>query len=131
LLAERAEEAPIAGDAVVDDEIRRVITHERDGNLTSPFENAEIRQSYRDAVERELDEDQLDRLKAGDADVLKDQIEDRLDRLYVAKSYLQSDAATANSEAARAVVEEIADREYELHRADTIDSETDRGPTHG
>jgi len=131
LTAERTEEAPIASDVVIDDEIRRVIAHERDGNLSSPFEADEDRQSYRDAVERELDEGQLDRLKAGDADVLKDQIEDRLDRLYVAKSYLQSDAATANSEAARAVVEEIADREYELHRADTIDSETDRGPTHG
>lgn len=131
LIAERTEETPIGSDVVVDDEIRRVIAHERDGNLSSPFEADEDRQSYRDAVERELDEDQLDRLKAGDADVLKDQIEDRLDRLYVAKSYLQSDAATANSEAARAVVEEIADREYELHRADTIDSETDCGPTHG
>lgn len=131
LLAERAEEAPIASDAVVDDEIRRVIAHERDGNLSSPFEADVDRQSYRDAVERELDEAQIDGLRAGDADVLKDQIEDRLDRLYVAKSYLQSDAATANSEAVRAVVEEIADREYELHRADTIDSETDRGPTHG
>ena len=131
LIAERTEETPIASDVVIDDEIRRVIAHERNGNLTSPFETDEDRQSYRDAVERQLDETQIDGLRAGDADVLKDRIEDRLDRLYVAKSYLQSDAATANSEAARAVVEEIADREYELHRADTIDSETDRGPTHG
>lgn len=131
LTAERTDERPDAVEVVVDDEIRRVIAHERDGNLSSPFKAEEDRQSYRDTVERELDEDQLYRLKAGDADVLKDRIEDRLDRLYVAKSYLQSDAATANSEAARAVVEEIADREYELHRADTIDSETDRGPTHG
>jgi len=115
----------------VDVELQRVIDHERDGNLASPFEDAERRQSYREAVERELDDAQQDRLRAGDADVLKDQIEDRLDRLYIAKTYLQSDAATANSEAARAVVEEIADREYELHRADTLDSETDRGPTHG
>lgn len=131
LTAERTEKTPIASDVVIDDEIRRVIAHERDGNLSSPFEADEDRQSYRDAVERQLDEAQIDGLRAGDADVLKDQIEDRLDRLYVAKSYLQSDAATANSEAARAVVEEIADREYELHRADTIDTETDRGPTHG
>ena len=115
----------------IEAELQRVIDHERDGNLTSPFEDAEGRQNYREAVERELDDAQQDRLRAGDADVLKDQIEGRLDRLYIAKTYLQSDAATANSEAARAVVEEIADREYELHRADTIDSETDRGPTHG
>lgn len=115
----------------VDAELQRVIDHERDGNLASPFEDAEGRQRYREAVEWGLDDAQRDRLRAGDADALKDQIEDRLDRLYIAKTYLQSDAATANSEAARAVVEEIADREYELHRAVTLDSETDRGPTHG
>lgn len=124
-------QAPVERQVTVDEDLQRVIEHEREGNLSSPFADAEDRQSYREAVERDLDEAQLDRLRAGDADALRDQIEDRLDRLYVAKSYLQSDASTANSEAARAVVEEIADREYELHRADTIDSETERGPTHG
>ena len=83
-----------------------------------------------DAVERELDDGQLERLRDGDADVLKDQVEDRLDRLYAAKTYLQSNEATANSEATRAVVEEIADREYELHRADLVDGESERGETH-
>jgi type IV secretion system T-DNA border endonuclease VirD2 len=112
-------------------EIARVVEHEGTGNLSSPFADADQRASYREAVERELDEAQIERLRDGDTDVLKDQIEDRLDRLYAAKHYLQSDASTANSEATRAVVEEIADREYELHRADTIDSETERGPTHG
>lgn len=124
-------QAPVVRQATVNEDLQRVIEHEREGNLSSPFADAEDRQSYRDAVERDLDEAQLDRLRAGDVEALKDQIEDRLDRLYVAKSYLQADASTANSEATRAVVEEIADREYELHRADTIDSETERGPTHG
>lgn len=73
---------------------------------------------------------QIERLENGDADVFQAQIEDRLDRLYAAKAYLQSDAATANSEAARAVVEEIADREYERDRADLVDGEIDRGQTH-
>lgn len=125
------QQAPVERQATVNEDLQRVIKYEREGNLSSPFADADDRQSYREAVERDLDEAQLDRLRAGDADVLKDQIEDRLDRLYVAKSYLQADASTANSEATRAVVEEIADREYELHRADTIDSETERGPTHG
>ena len=114
----------------VDRQVRRVIDHERKGNLTSPFEDIAQRLSYREAVERELDEEQIDRLRKGDVDVLKDQIKDRLDRLYAAKAYLKSDAATANSEAARAVVEEIADREYELHRADLVDGESERGETH-
>ncbi|RKF12316.1 endonuclease [Roseovarius spongiae] len=112
------------------DEIARIVEHERTGNLSSPFEDAGQRLSYREAVERELEAAQIERLCDGDADVLKDHIEDRLDRLYAAKHYLQSDAATANSEATRAVVEEIADREYELHRADLMDGETERGETH-
>ena len=117
-------------DVIADDDLRRVIQHERDGNLSSPFESDDQRLSYREAVERELDNEQVERLRNGDADVLSERIEDRLDRLYAAKTYLQSDAATANSEAARAVVEEIADREYERDRADLVDGETDRGQTH-
>ncbi|WP_428929824.1 relaxase/mobilization nuclease domain-containing protein [Marinibacterium sp. SX1] len=123
--SETAETAPI-----VDADLRRVIDHERAGNLHSPFQNDGQRLAYRDAVERELDDGQIERLRDGDADVLKSQIEDRLDRLYAAKTYLQSDEATANSEATRAVVEEIADREYELHRADLVDGERERGETH-
>ena len=113
-----------------DADIRRVIDHERGGNLHSPFQDEGERQSYREAVEGELDEDQIARLRDGDADVLKDQIEERLDRLYAAKVYLQSNEATANSEATRAVVEEIAEREYQLHRADLADGESERGETH-
>ena len=122
---ETAETGPTA-----DADLRRVIDHERAGNLHSPFPDADQRLNYREAVERELEETQIERLRSGDVDVLKDQIEDRLDRLYAAKHYLQSDSATANSEATRAVVEEIADREYELHRADLVDGESERGETH-
>ena len=124
-----AERAPSAASRV-DRQVQRVIDHERAGNLTSPFEDDAQKLSYREAIERELDEEQIDRLREGDVNVLKDQIEDRLDRLYAAKAYLKSDATTANSEAARAVVEEIADREYELHRADIVDGESERGETH-
>jgi len=123
--ADAVEGAPIA-----DPDIRRVVDHERAGNLQSPFQDDGQRLAYRDAVERELDAAQIERLRDGDVDVLKTQIEDRLDRLYAAKTYLQSDAATANSEATRAVVEEIADREFELHRADLVDGESERGETH-
>ena len=115
---------------IADSDLRRIVDHERAGNLHSPFQDDGQRLSYRETVERELDEVQIERLRDGDVDVLKDRIEDRLDRLYAAKAYLRSDAATANSEATRAVVEEIADREYELHRADLVDGESERGETH-
>ena len=73
---------------------------------------------------------QLERLTSGDADALEKVLEDRLDRLYVAKVYLQSDAATANTEALRQVVDDLADTEYEKHRATDVDGETERGQIH-
>ena len=115
---------------VLGPEVRRVLEHERAGEMSAPFADADQRLAYREAVERELDSEQIDRLRDGDVEVLREQISDRLDRLYAAKVYLQSDEATANSEAARAVVEEIADREYELHRADLTDGEKERGESH-
>jgi type IV secretion system T-DNA border endonuclease VirD2 len=129
-LAEDLEREVAAGAPIADADIRRVVDHERAGNLHSPFQDEDQRLAYRDAVERELDDDQIARLRDGNADVLKNQIEDRLDRLYAAKTYLQSNEATANSEATRAVVEEIAEREHQLHRADLVDGETERGETH-
>jgi type IV secretion system T-DNA border endonuclease VirD2 len=120
----------VRGDARLADEIARVIENEREGHAAAPFAEPDQRVSYRAAVERELDRAQIDRLRAGDADVLKDRIPDRLDRLYAAKVYLQSDVATASSAATRAVVEEIADREFERNHGTMIDGDSERGETH-
>ena len=98
------------------DEIVRVLDHERAGELSAPFETEAERDAFRDEIARVLDDRQLDRLTSGDADALDKVLEDRLDRLYVAKVYLQSDAATANTEALRQVVDDLADTEYEKHR---------------
>ncbi|MEM7518677.1 MAG: endonuclease, partial [Planctomycetota bacterium] len=122
----RAEREPAP---VETEELRRVIAHEREGNLSSPFADDEQRVSYRAEVERLLDEDQTAQLRDGDSDALKEVIEDRLDRLYAAKAYLQSDAATANSDAARAVVEEIAEREYEAQWLSETHGEREKGQT--
>ena len=84
----------------------------------------------RDEIARVLDNRQLERLTSGDADALEKVLEDRLDRLYVAKVYLQSDAATANTEALRQVVDDLADTEYEKHRTGDVDGETERGQVH-
>lgn len=111
-------------------ELSRVLVHERAGGLSSPFETATDREAFRAQVARVLDDGQLDRLKEGDSDALENVIEDRLDRLYAAKVYLQSDAATANSDALRQVVDELADVEVERHRAADVDGETERGQVH-
>ena len=111
-------------------ELSRVLAHERAGELSSPFETETEREAFRAQVARVLDAAQLDRLKDGDSDALEIVIEDRLDRLYAVKVYLQSDAATANSEALRQVVDELADVEVERHRAADVDGESERGQIH-
>ena len=111
-------------------ELSRVLAHERAGELSSPFETDQEREAFRTEVARVLDAAQLDRLNEGDSDALQNVIEDRLDRLYAAKVYLQSDAATANSDALRQVVDELADVEVERHRAAEVDGESERGQVH-
>lgn len=131
ILAARDETAPQSARADrLADEIARVLEHERAGELSAPFETEAERDAFRGEIERVLDVRQLDRLTSGDADALERVLEDRLDRLYVAKVYLQSDAATANTEALRQVVDDLADTEYEKHRTTDVDGETERGQVH-
>jgi len=111
-------------------ELDRVLAHERAGELTGPFETEADRDAFRSEIAQVLDERQLDRLTSGDADALEKVLEDRLDRLYAAKVYLQSDVATANSEALRQVVDDLADTEYEKHRTADVDGENERGQVH-
>ena len=111
-------------------ELSRVLAHERAGELSSPFETETEHEAFRIEVARVLDAAQLDRLEDGDSEALENVIEDRLDRLYAAKVFLQSDAATANSEALRQVIDELADVEVERHRAADVDGETERGQVH-
>ncbi|MDF3384732.1 MULTISPECIES: relaxase/mobilization nuclease domain-containing protein [unclassified Sulfitobacter] len=130
-LATRDETVPLSdrSDRIAD-EIARVLDHERAGELSAPFETEAERDAFRTEIARVLDNPQLERLTSGDADALDKVLEDRLDRLYVAKVYLQSDAATANTEALRQVVDDLADAEYEKHRATDVDGETERGQVH-
>ncbi|MFG6660625.1 relaxase/mobilization nuclease domain-containing protein [Sulfitobacter sp. 915] len=131
LLAARGETASQSDRADrLADEIARVLEHERAGELSAPFETEVERDAFRGEIARVLDVRQLDRLTSGDADALEKVLEDRLDRLYVAKVYLQSDAATANTEALRQVVDDLADTEYEKHRTGDVDGETERGQVH-
>jgi type IV secretion system T-DNA border endonuclease VirD2 len=132
VLATRDETAPQSDERAdrLAEEIVRVLDHERAGELSAPFETEAERDAFRNEIARVLDNRQLERLTSGDADALEKVFEDRLDRLYVAKVYLQSDAATVNTEALRQVVDDLADTEYEKHRTTDVDGETERGQVH-
>ena len=112
-------------------EMRRVIEHERTEKIEGPFDGDFDSQTFRDQIERELDDGQLEALRNGDADALENVIDERLERLYAAKAYLQSDAETANSEATREVVSEIAEEEFDAQRLKTVRADTEKGQTHG
>ena len=122
---------PYQSQGIDNAEIRRVVEHERSDDVSPSLATDEQRLSYREQIERELDDAQIERLREGDSDALENLSDDRLDRLYAAKAYLQSDAATANSEAYREVVQEIADEQYELQKDRLVDSEREGGPVHG
>lgn len=122
---------PYRADQAETAEMRRVIEHERNEKIEGPFDGDHDSQTFRDQIERELDDEQLEALRNGDPDALENVIDERLDRLYAAKAYLQSDAETANSEATREVVSEIADEEYDAQRLKTVRADTEKGQTHG
>ena len=98
--------------------------------MARPFEAGWSGEACRTEVGQVLGGSELGRRKVGDSDAVENVREDRLDRLYAGKVYRQSDAATANSEALRQVVDELADVEVERHRAADVDGETERGQVH-
>ena len=122
---------PYRTDQVESAEMRRVIEHEKVEKIDGPFDQFGGEHTFRDDVERELNDEQLEALKKGDADALSEVIDNRLDRLYAAKAYLQSDEATANSEATREVISEINNEEYDAVRLKQVHANTEKGQTHG
>lgn len=111
--------------------IDAVVARERADPINASLPDEASRLAFRQEVEREISDADLDRLRDGDADALVEVIDDRLDRLYAAKAYLQSDEATANGEAVREVVSEIAKEEVDAQRLRHVQGHTEKGTTHG
>jgi len=103
----------------------------RDDPTTDPFRNDLERETLRAELEELVGKEHVPDLAAGDESTLDDHIEDRLDRLYAAKAYLQSDAALANSEAMEHVLDEIANEEIDVQRERHVDADGEKGVTHG
>ncbi|CUH52693.1 relaxase/mobilization nuclease domain-containing protein [Shimia marina] len=113
---------PVASDA---------LQHLQQDPASDPFrDNLE-----RDTLRRELNElvgdDRAADLAIGDESALEDHLEDRLDRLYVAKAYLQSEPELANSVAMEHVLNEIASEEIEVQRQQHTEIDGEKGVTHG
>ncbi len=118
-------------DAALPPKATEILSRMHQDPTADPFRNADERQGFREEVADLLGADQTERLGQGQEDVLAERIEDRLDRLYMAKAYLQSDEGTANSVAMERVLDDIADEEVELHRQRHVDADGEKGTTHG
>ena len=103
----------------------------REDPTTDPFRNDLERETLRAELEELVGEAQAPDLAIGDETTLDEHIEDRLYRIYAAKAYLQSDAASANSEAMEHVLDEIANEEVDVQRERHVDADGEKGVTHG
>ncbi|MEP0961338.1 MAG: relaxase/mobilization nuclease domain-containing protein [Roseobacter sp.] len=108
-----------------------ILSRMRDDPTADPFRNDLERETLRAEMEKLVGEEGTPDLAIGDDTTLEEHIEDRLDRLYAAKAYLQSDAALANSVAMEHVLDEIANEEIDVQRERHVDDDGEKGVTHG
>lgn len=108
-----------------------ILSRMRDDPTADPFRSDLERETLRAEMEELVGEEGSPDLAIGDETTLEVHIEDRLDRLYAAKAYLQSDAALANSVAMEHVLDEIANEEIDVQRERHVDSDGVKGVTHG
>ena len=111
--------------------MQEVLAALRDRPTADVLREPALGQEFREEIETQLDEGRLDRLKAGDEKALDQIAEDRLDQLYLAKTYLQSDARLAASGAVDKVLNGIAEEQVARQRDQLGLKDTDKGPRHG
>ncbi|WP_321831860.1 relaxase/mobilization nuclease domain-containing protein [Thalassovita sp.] len=113
---------PVASDA-----LQRL----RQDPASDPFRDDLERDTLRQELNELVGDDRAADLAIGDESALEDHVEDRLDRLYVAKAYLQSEPELANSVAMEHVLDEIASEEIEVQHQRHVEIDGEKGVTHG
>lgn len=108
-----------------------VLAAMRQDSASDPFAGASEREAYRAEIEARLNEDQIEDLRNGSDEALAEVSDDRLDRLYAAKAYLQTDVATAEGEVMQEINNEIANEEVDAARLRHSARDTEKGQTHG
>ena len=108
-----------------------VMTRLRDDPSADPFRDPAERAALREEIGDMIGEERATDLEMGNDAALDEVLEDRLDRLYMAKAYLQSDAALAKSAAMEHVRDEIANEEIDVQRARHAETDGEKGVSHG
>ncbi|NVK58341.1 MAG: relaxase/mobilization nuclease domain-containing protein [Alteromonadaceae bacterium] len=126
-----AEDVELTEDGDTASSTASVLAAMRQDSASDPFASASEREAYRAEIESRLTEDQIEDLRNGSDEALADVSDDRLDRLYAAKAYLQTDAATAEGEVMQEINNEIANEEIDAARLRHSARDTEKGQTHG
>jgi type IV secretion system T-DNA border endonuclease VirD2 len=108
-----------------------ILRRMRDDPTADPFRSDLERETFRAELEELVGKEGTPDLAIGDDTTLEEHMSDRLDRLYAAKAYLQSDAALTNSMAMEHVLDEIANEEIDVQRERHVDTDGENGVTHG
>jgi len=108
-----------------------VLSRLRDDPTADPFRDPAEREALRGEITALIGEERSIELAIGDDAALDEVFEDRLDRLYLAKAYLQSDANLASSIAMEHVLDEIANEEIDVQRERNSETDGEGGVTHG
>ena len=130
-IAIEAERNEVPRAATIGPRTEEALSAMREDSADRPFSDAVSEREFRDEIERHLTGEQVRQLRDGDADALRESVEDRLDRLYLTKTYLQGDETTANSDVMHEVQEEIVDAELDAQRVRHGTTRGEKGITHG
>jgi type IV secretion system T-DNA border endonuclease VirD2 len=118
----------VARDPLVDATVER-LRDQAPAEYAFDGDDAAQAQPFRAALERQLGPDELARLRQGDESALSRVSDDRLDRLALAKAYLESDSRTRNTAAHYSVLDQIVDEQVNEHRL--AEGHEEDGHTHG
>lgn len=110
------------------DPLEAAVMRLRDAEADAPaFATPEEARAFRKEIERSLTPEQIERLGQGDETAALDLAEDRIDRLHLAKAYLETSEATARSVLHARLVDEIGDAQIDAQRL----RHGSQGPVHG
>lgn len=101
-----------------------------DGHSTALRDGPECA-AFRSAVDARLGPDGAARLKSGEEDALNGLADSKLDRLILAKTYLESSEATAHGPAMERVLDALAEEQIDVQRLRLAAAHGEKGITHG
>ena len=114
------------------DLIRMVIARAaEDDGRSPPLRDAAEAEAFRAQIDARLGPDGTARLRAGDEDATADLVDSKLERLVLAKAYLESNEDTAHGPAMERVRDALAEEQIDVQRLRQGTTDGEKGVSHG